>query len=328
MVKPWKRICGALALVVAMGMGSLAQAQFGNDKKNDPSSPTGGTLGASQTRTFRVGVVVTPKNGICTNVVATIPVPTNWTEQEVKVSAEEFAPSAKVTYRPGACGLQQMIVEIPFINPGEACKVVLVLDITKSAILAPSDTTIYHLPKDPPKDVRIYLGTSPRIESTNPKIKTLAKELMADHETDWEKVEGIYKGVREKVALDPTEMGRKGAIGALKDGKANRDDLTALFVACCRAQKIPARFVWVTDSCYAEFYLEESKGKGAWFPAQVAGEKEEFGFVTETRPIWQKGDNIKVPEKKEPQTFVPETMTAKGGSPSVEFVRRVESAIP
>ena len=49
----------------------------------------------------------------------------------------------------------------------------------------------------------------------------------------------------------------KGAIGALRDGKADREDLNATFVAVCRAAKIPARMVWAMDFCYAEFYLEE-----------------------------------------------------------------------
>ena len=48
------------------------------------------------------------------------------------------------------------------------------------------------------------------------------------------------------------------AIAVLRDGKADREDLNATFVAICRAAKIPARMVWSVDFCYAEFYLEES----------------------------------------------------------------------
>jgi len=40
----------------------------------------------------------------------------------------------------------------------------------------------------------------------------------------------------------------------------------------------------------------------------------------------QKGDNIRVPERKEPYRFVPEFFTGKKalGKPQVEFVRRLE----
>ena len=45
----------------------------------------------------------------------------------------------------------------------------------------------------------------------------------------------------------------------------------------------------------------------------------------EQRPILQKGDNFKVPEKKERQRYVSEFLkgnaVAGGGKPSVEFIR-------
>ncbi len=327
MFKAWN-LCRFGAMLMVLGLCHVAQAQFGEEVgKNETGGISGGTLGPSQTRTFRVGVTVTAKSGPCDGIVATIPVPVNWTEQQVKVSAEDIAPTAKVTFRPGMSGLKQMIIEIPHINPGEISKAILTLEITKSSILAPSDTSVFSIPKNPPRDVRVHLGTSPNVESTNPKIKAFAKELMADQEGAWNQLQALYKGVREKVKQEPGKE-RRGAIGALKDGKGNRDDMTALFVASCRAMKVPARFVWVTDSCYAEFYLEEGKGKGAWFPAQVSGDKEEFGFVTDTRPILQKGDNFKIPEKKEVLSFVPETLTGRGGAPAAEFVRRLENNLP
>jgi len=45
------------------------------------------------------------------------------------------------------------------------------------------------------------------------------------------------------------------------------------------------------------------------------------------RPILQKGDNYRVPEKKQPQRYVAEFLKIKsirgGGIPQVEFVRQV-----
>jgi hypothetical protein len=137
----------------------------------------------------------------------------------------------------------------------------------------------------------------------------------------------------------------KGAIGALRDGKADREDLTATFVAVCRAAKIPARMVWAMDYCYAEFYLEEApvsaddaeekapkakkpgkstEPKGAWYPC-VVHQAVEVGVVTDFRPILEKGDNFKVPEDQKVQRFVKEFLTGKGGTggkPAVEFRRR------
>ena len=134
----------------------------------------------------------------------------------------------------------------------------------------------------------------------------------------------------------------KGAIGALRDGKADREDMTATFVAVCRAAKIPARMVWVMDYCYAEFYLEEKEApdekpagdekkdkksakekgpKGTWYPC-IVHDQAELGFCPDFRPIIEKGDNFKVPEEKAVQRFVKEFLTLKGAKPAIEFRRR------
>jgi hypothetical protein len=110
----------------------------------------------------------------------------------------------------------------------------------------------------------------------------------------------------------------------LRDGHADKEDLNSLFVALCRAHKVPARMVWSLDSCHAEFYLQDAAEKGLWIPCQLHGEKQ-FGQVSDHRPILEKGDNFKVPEKKEAQRFVAEFLTGKGGGgkPQVEFRRRL-----
>ena len=150
------------------------------------------------------------------------------------------------------------------------------------------------IPKDPPRDVKKYLNPSPLIEVTNAKVRSLARELTAGKETAWKQVQAILDGVRDKVKYERDSKNVfKGAIGGLRDGKADREDLTATFVAVCRAAKIPARMVWAMDYCYAEFYSEErgratttaddkggdrrrsaktrkrprTKAQGGWYPA-------------------------------------------------------------
>jgi len=136
-------------------------------------------------------------------------------------------------------------------------------------------------------------------------------------------------------------------LAALREGKADREDLTATFVAICRSAKIPARMVWCMDYCYAEFYLEESpsndepaaaeekpakdkkakdsKGpKGQWFPC-VVHHPVELGACRNFNPIMFKGDNFKVPEEKLSQRSINFFLTGKGvggGKPGSEFRRR------
>ena len=80
--------------------------------------------------------------------------------------------------------------------------------------------------------------------------------------------------------------------------------------------------VWVTDHCYPEFYLNDDDGNGHWFPCQVAGTRA-FGSMPDIRPIFQKGDNIRIPEKRRGERYASLFLKAKsirGGSPRVEEV--------
>jgi hypothetical protein len=91
----------------------------------------------------------------------------------------------------------------------------------------------------------------------------------------------------------------------------------------CRAQKVPARTVFLPGHCYAEFYLEDDEGQGHWFPCEVVGERQ-FGGIHDMRPILQKGDNFKNPEEsKERLRWLKEDFHAagRGASPQVKFVR-------
>ncbi|MCE9529473.1 MAG: transglutaminase family protein [Planctomycetales bacterium] len=313
------RLLAALAVVLTLSSPSLAQ--FGPKEE----AATGGSrLDKGLTKKWQVGVKVRAVGGSVGPLMGTIPVPSDWPEQQVKVVAEDVTPHVgSVTYRVIEGGVKQMVFNIPQIPANDTAKALITFEVTKHSQLAPTDTTGYVIPKNPPKDTRKFLGPSPMIEIANAKIKALTKELVAGKEGAWAQVESLCDGVREKVKLDKDKI--KGAQAALRDGKADQEDLTALFVACCRIHKVPARMVWIPDSCYAEFYLEDAKGKGFWFPCQIAGEKA-FGAQPDQRPILQKGDNFKVPEKKESMRFVNEFLTGKGGggSPEVEFVRRLE----
>ena len=313
-----------LCAVLCLFGTSTALGQF----NAAPTDAAGPKLDKPVTVRWKVGVKVRASGGPCAGLFGTIPVPTDWPEQQVKVAKEEISPAVRrVTYREEG-GIKQLLFEIPQLPAGETATALITFEVTKSLQLAPADTSGLSVPNDPPREVRKYLGPSPFIESTNAKIKALTKTLTADKAGAWAQVEAIYDGVREKVKVDHDKL--KGAAAALRDGKAEKEDVTSLFVACCRAHKVPARMVWVPDWCYAEFYLESGKGKGFWFPCQVAGDKE-FGSLTDQRPILQKGDNMRVPENKEPQRFVAEYLTGKkvvGGGPEVEFVRRLESEAP
>lgn len=306
-------LLGCLAL--SLCLSGSAWAQF----KKPEGDEQGAKLGKTTTQRWRAGMVVRAEGGTCTNIVGTIPVPVDWPEQQVIVVNEDISPLARISYDTVE-GVKQMIVTISNLPGGREAKALVTFEVTRSEQIPPDDTYIYLLPEKRKldKSVRPYLAPSPLIESMNPKIRTLAKQVGADKEKAWERVEAIYDWVREKVKYENGPI--KGALAALQDGTGDCEELTSLFIAICRAADIPARTVWVPGHCYPEFYLVDGEGKGHWFPCQAAGSRV-FGGIPESRPILQKGDNFR--DGRERKRYMSEKVTggASAGKPKVRFVR-------
>jgi hypothetical protein len=308
------------AALPLFGLTSAALAQF------QQGDAKGARLGESQVQRWQVGVVVTADAGPCSGIVAYVPMPIDWPEQQVTVVEEDFSPTARVSYETIDESVKLMIVRMPMLPAGIESRAVVTFEVKRHTLLPPENTDIYVLPNPRKMDrrVRNYLGPSPYIESRSPKIRSLAKEIGADKEKAWEKVETIYDWVRDKVEYKDGPL--KGALAALHDGSGDCEELTSLFIAICRASDIPARTVWVPGHCYPEFYLEDEEGNGHWFPCQAAGSRA-FGGIPEYRPILQKGDNFRPPyDRSDRQRYLAEHLTGTGGKPKVQFIRKTLGA--
>jgi transglutaminase-like putative cysteine protease len=258
-----------------------------------------------------------------TGIVATMPVPMPWPEQDVRVVSEENSPQVRfVRYRVLQDGVKQMTVSIPRLAAGEKAFALVTLEVVKRDIVVPLSTDQLRVPSRLPRNMRQYLAPSPYIDSRDPKIREAARQLTANKSDAWQQVEAIFDWVREKVEYR-FDRRIKSSRQALDDGFGDCEELTSLFVAMCRAADIPARAVWVPDHCYPEFYLEDGKGVGHWYPCQAAGSRM-FGSMLEPKPILQKGDNFRVPGSRAPQRYVRQTLVAKHAvaDPDVEFVQR------
>jgi hypothetical protein len=305
----------ALLLLTSL---SSASAQF---KAADNGK--GPLVGDETTTKLQLGVVIKASGGNIFNAIATVPVPTNWPEQEVKILQEDVSQQIKhLTYRDisGGGGLKQMVAEIKQLAAGQEVHALVTYEIKRRKLSPPQDTTIYSIPKRLDRTMQLNLGPSPMIETKHPKIVTAAKKAVADQESVWKQVEAIYDFVRATVKFK--EGPPKGAARSLNDGEGFTDDLVSLFIAMCRSQKIPARTVFTKGNCYAEFYLDDDEGQGHWFPCVLNGSGA-FGSLEEIRPALQKGDNFKNPEDtKEKLRYVREYFHAsgKGKSPKVTFI--------
>jgi len=271
---------------------------------------------------WQIGMTV-QATGACSGILATIPVPMDWPEQQVKVLDEQRSGQVSpLRYRKIADGVKQILIAIPRLAAGDTASVLVTFEVTKSPIQGPDETHSWKIPARPAANLRQYLGISPSIETTHPEIRRLAGEIVQGKTSDWDKVRAIYDWVRTNVKyqFDP-EL--KGALTALRAGQGDCEELTSLFIALCRANSIPARSVWIPGHCYPEFYLETPDGQGRWFPCQAAG-ADEFGAMHEARPILQKGDTFRVPGESAPKRYVAETFRAQNAlsDPRVEFIRR------
>lgn len=302
-----------LSLVAVLWLAPIALA-LGEE-------PRGIQFGEATTTRWRIGVTVHAPAAV-TGILATTPVPMDWPEQQVKIVGEEKSANiGKISYRTLDGGVKQMLVSIPRLNAEEDAKAIVTFEVTRHEILAPADTANYGVPAKSSRELAKFLLPSPYIESTDAKIRMLAQDVTAGKEQGWDRAAAVFDWVRENVKYEFAEQ-IKPAVQALQDKQGDCEELSSLVIALCRANKIPARAVWVPGHCYPEFYLADEKGQGHWFPCQAAGVDRQFGSMIEDRPILQKGDNFRVPEEKGQQRYVKPFLSAKNAAadPVVKFV--------
>jgi hypothetical protein len=295
----------------------------------NPDDPTAPRYGNPQTIRFRVGAEITATHGACRGITAMVTVPLNCPEQKVSIVDEDFSPEvAEVTYRPLPAGeVKQMLISVPRLNDGATAHAILTCEVATRPILPPEKTDDLKIPKKLPAKVRMCILPSPYIEINSQQIHAFNKEISDSLEAsanDWEKIEAIYDAVLKKI--DYVEGPDKSAVEALHDKQADCQGRSALFIAVCRVNKIPARMVWVHGHCYPEFYMEHAEGEGYWYPCESAGTRA-FGEMPLARTILQKGDNFRVPERKEKLRYASDFAiglpTPGGGKPKVKYIREI-----
>ncbi|MEM6331403.1 MAG: transglutaminase-like domain-containing protein [Planctomycetota bacterium] len=316
--------------LAAVLLASTALIATTADAQLLPSTPAGeaGPQGKAVTGRFRVGAVIKASRGACRDVQAMVAVPLECDEQTVKIVDEEFSGDvARVSYRDVPGGeARQMLIRIPYLPAKAQARAVVTFETTTNVILPPDDATTSSLkiPRRAPKHLRRFVSVSPFIEAKDRRIRKIARQQFADAPegaTDWQRVERLYNYVQD--TIEYAEGPDTSAVQTLRDARADCHGRSALFIALCRAVGVPARVVWVDRHVYAEFYLEDADGQGAWYPAESAGSRA-FGEMPLARVILQKGDHFRVPERPKDRlryatdfVYVPPGK----GKPSVKFIR-------
>ena len=313
----------ALMMFCCFANPAFAQFEIAEQKTKGP------VYGETRTAHWQIGTKIEAIRGPAIGLYMTIPIPTDWPEQQVRIVEEDISRNCgKVTYRMVDGGVKQMIVSVPRVAHGDTAHALITLEVVTASMKPPADTSVLSIPKKSPRAILKNLGASPYINSRHSSVRKIAKQLAKENEekSDWEKVEAIYDWTRENIELDSGDK-LIGALQAIRNKKGIAEDRNNVFVALCRASKVPCRTVWISGHFYAEFYMLDDEKKGHWIPCELVGSRN-FGGVDNPKPILQKGDNIRVPEYKEPQRFVAEFLKGKksGARPKVSFIRELKSS--
>lgn len=290
-----------------------------------PSGPTDETteggiaLGPASATNWRVGVVMVTGTKPVTKVTCRIPVPTNWPEQKVEVVKEELPPEISRVKWEEVGNIKILELKIEEFPARERLIGLVTFRVETKQIIAPKDTSIFRMPKKRLKATRSYLGESPEISFRDTKVKKLAKSIFDVEQSDWVKIEGLYDWVRDNI--EERAIKSQGSVATFRNKFGSSEDRCGLFIALCRANKVPARMVFYDGGQYAEFFLVDNKEQGHWFPCKISGIRE-FGEIGEPKVILQKGDNYRVPGEKKKLKFVPAKAEMQGSKPrQLKFAR-------
>jgi hypothetical protein len=283
-------------------------------------APNGVVTAEPVHETWRVGVVLKGGAEASRNILVTIPLPGDWPEQKVRVVGKEASPEiSKLNVRDTAPDFQQVVGVIPSLRPDQEVTLTYDVEVTLYKLAPPTNPVSWKLPKSSAKGLRPYLEPSPGISFRDAKLRAQVKELTKDKSSAWEQVRSLYAWVQAEIKPQGGEP--SDSLECFRERSGHPEDICGLFVAMCRAHKVPARMVWVIESQQAEFYLVDEEGRGRWFPV-VFGGFTEFGSLSSPKMIEMKGDSFEVPEKKEPQKYVFEHVVGEASSrPKVRFIR-------
>jgi transglutaminase-like putative cysteine protease len=352
----------------SLWMFSILLANVANGQLTEAPIDSYRKYGKTVVTNYRVGASIEAKRGGVRDIIAMVAVPFECDEQEVLITDEDISPEVdKVEYRILDGGARQMLIRIPELPNGVEAHAYLTFEVRTKAIEPLDEELAAQLvkPKKLDRDMKRYVGRSPYVQSNHGKIRRTLKEIFnpkaeskpkdekeeikltageenndddvtqsykpAEELTAWERVEKIYDFVQGHIEY--LEGEDQSAVDVLESGKGDCHDVSALFVALCRADKIPARMVWVDQHQYPEFCLADAEGNLHWFPCESSGMRA-FGEMPNPRVIMQKGENFRVPERPgEALRYASDYFIGRpldgGGKPRVLFKReKLDSESP
>jgi Transglutaminase-like superfamily len=285
------------------------------------NKPPEGQTGYLEPRPFEstIGIELQGQGG-ATQIKASTPVPVPCPEQKIE-SEKIDTEGCDAEIRQLGPFARQLFLSSPQIAAGQTIRATVLQKLVVSKEYLGFERDRFPRKQSISAEVRKqYLGESPGIDPRATEVRQLLGKLRSEKDHPWDLAKNFADWIREniKAFIGPFT----GATTALKTLRGDCAEMSAVFVALCRAAEIPARLVWVPNHNWAEFYLIDEKKDEQWIPVHTACYFW-FGWTGVHEMVIQKGDRIRVPEKPKPYRLLEDWLQWSGRKPHAQYTAEV-----
>jgi transglutaminase-like putative cysteine protease len=240
-----------------------------------------------------------------TEAMAATPVPVSHPEQKVEeVRIETVGCDAVI--RELAPGAAQLMMHARSFDAGQIVKAIAHYKVTIFKQYHAFQIEQFPEKQVVPKEIRMSaLGDSPGIQANAGRVRKLARELSQGISHPWNQAKAFVEWIRNNIR--PQYGPYTSVLTAIDKRVGDCEEMSALFVAFCRASGIPARLVWVPNHNWTEFYLVDNEDTGHWIPVHPAC-YHWFGWTGVHELVLQKGDRVHIPEQSSPSRLIMDWM--------------------
>ena len=279
--------------------------------------PPNDQTGYLEPRSYRLDVGIELEGtGNAQRVISTTTAPTEFPEQQIE-SVEIETQGCEAALRELAPGAGQLILGVAALAKGQVARAVAHYKLTLHKQYQAYEQDQFPARQEIPAEVRQrYLQDSPGIQTRDPNVRKLARELAGELKHPWELAQAFAAWIPKHIR--PQIGSYTSVTAAVRDRRGDCEEMAGLFVALCRAMQIPARLVWVPNHAWAEFYLVDHDGAGHWIPAHTACYFW-FGWNGAHELVLQKGDRVEVPERRDHFRLLEDWIQYVGRKPRVTY---------
>ncbi len=286
------------------------------------NTPPEGQTGYLEPRSFEATIdIQIHGQGAATQLKATTPVPVPCPEQKIEEEKIE-TDGCEAEIREVAPFARQLVLAAPQIAAGQSISAKLRQRLTISKQYLGFQRQQFPFKQSVPAEIRKqYLGNSPGIDARAAEVRQLLAKLRSEGDHPWDLAKKFADWIREniKAYIGPYA----GVSNAIQAQRGDCAEMSAVFVALCRAAEIPARLVWVPNHNWAEFCLLDEQAHEQWIPVHTACYFW-FGWTGVHELVLQKGDRIHVPEKQKTYRLLEDWLQWGGRKPEARYLAEVK----